>query len=307
MKMRGFWLAAVLLWASAGWAQNQAGVIETGTARIEVLGAPIADLEMAVVDKQSRIVVYSLDEQRLPGATSIFVDGAYHASLIQGAYTELCYRTGNVELGARQMEVAQRAKDLPDTITALQLQGGRTHFLRVREQAGRPVLQPVTAQQARQELPGKRLQQHTISRVAQPCVMMATLPAKPTQHTLAADQLFAFARSDRHGMTGQGVQALDQFIATLRSDYASLERLHVIGHADPLGDRAINERLAIERANTVRQYIEGAGQLRVPISAEGRGSREPVVRDCPRIDTPQARACNLPNRRVVLEVIGTRR
>lgn len=306
------WAVLALLWTAPACAQGHAEVIETGTARIEVLGGALAQGDVAVAQRQSRLVVYRLDDVALPGATSVFVDGTYHASLIPGAHTELCYRKGPVELGARQMEVAQRAKDLPDTITALQLPAGRTQYLRVTEQGGRPVLRPVPAAQALQELGGTRQQKHTISRVAQPCeavVQAAQLPPTPqlSEHTLSADSLFAFARSDRQGMTGQGMRALEQFAATLRRDYARIDRLHVVGHADPLGEQALNERLAIERANTVRVYLEDVGQLRVPISAEGRGAREPVYTGCPRSDSAQARACHLPNRRVAVEVTGIRR
>ena len=89
--------------------------------------------------------------------------------------------------------------------------------------------------------------------------------------------------------------------------FSRIERLHIIGHADPLGAPAVNNRLSLERANTVRSYIDGSKQLNAPISVEGRGAREPVVVHCSRVDTPQARECNQPNRRVVVEVTGTRR
>lgn len=305
MVSRNLLIACWCFFTGLAWAQTSNTVIETATTRIEVLGENFKPLA-AVSPTQARIVVYSLPDTRLPGATSVFVNGAYHASLIQGAYSDLCYSTGPVELGARQMQVGQRAKDQPDTITTLQLQGARTHYLRVREQGGRPVLQPVAAEQALQELPKEKLQQHTISRVAQPCIEAPAL-AEPTRHTLAADTLFAFARADRNAMTATGLGAIDHLMVRLRNEYTRLDRLHIIGHADPLGDYAINERLSIERANTVRQYIAGTGQINAPISAEGRGAREPVVGTCGRTDTPQARECNQPNRRVVIEVTGVRR
>lgn len=305
------WMAWLLCWTGAlALAQTTGGAIETSAGRIEVLGQNFQALA-PIGPSQTRIVVYSLPDNRLPGATSIFVNGAYHASLIKGAYSDLCYSPGPAEIGARQTEVGQRPKDQPDTITALSLQGARTYFLRVREQSGRPLLQPVAAEQALQELPKERLQQHTISRVAQDCI--TTAGVEPVQnepaarHTLQSDTLFAFGRSDRAGLTVAGFSSIDQLMARLRADYSRIDRLHIVGHADPLGDNAINERLAIERANTVRQYIDSTGQMRVPMTAEGRGSRELVVTQCSRIDSPQARLCNAPNRRVVIEVNGQRR
>lgn len=302
-------LAACWLWlaCAASMAQPSGSVIEAGGARIEVLGQNYAG-GVNIGPSQSRIVFYRLDDDDRQGSTSVFVNGGYHASLIKGAYTDLCHAPGDVELGARQAQIGQTARDLPDTITAMRLHGGQTHYLRVREQGGRPVLFPVSARQAQQELPGKRLQLHTISRVAQDCieVAQAPVPVQPVRHVFAADTLFAFARSDRAAMTHAGLAAIDGVLAQLRNEYAHIDRLHVVGHADPLGDPATNERLAIERANTVRQYILGTGLPQIPITAEGRGAREPVVTGCGKFPTPQAQACNQPNRRVVIEVTGFR-
>lgn len=303
------WMAWLLLTASAtALAQTQNSVIESAGARIEVLGQNYAGNHFPIGPTQSRIVVYSLEEGRLQGATSIFVNGSYHASLIKGAYTELCYSPGDTQIGARQAQVGERSRDLPDTITKVRLLGAQTHYLRVREEGGRPVLYPMQASQAQRELPSNRLQLHTISRVAQNCIEVAPTQtvAQPERHILPADTLFEFARADRGAMTGAGLAAMDQLIQRLRKDYVKIERLHVIGHADPLGDRAINERLAIERANTVRQHIETHGRLQAPITAEGRGAREPVVTDCGKVATPRAIACNQPNRRVVIEVTGSK-
>ncbi len=306
LKKIAIWLMCCMF-GMAAVAQTRNTAIESGDTRIEVLGQNYAH-GVRLGKGQARMVVYSLEEGRLQGATSVFVNGSYHASLIKGAFSDLCYRPGEVELGARQVQAGQRPKDGPDTITATRLVGGQTHYLRVREQDGRPVLFPVSAAQAMQELPTKRLQLHTISRVAQDCIEAPPAPetTAPEQHTLAVDTLFAFARSDRQGMTEAGLAAIDQLMTTLRKDYSRIHRLHIVGHADPLGDVGFNERLSVERANTVRQRIESLGQFNLPITSEGRGAREPVVTGCGQVATPQAQACNQPNRRVVIEVTGSR-
>lgn len=277
-----------------------------GQARIEVLGDRFAALP-AVATGQSRIVLYRLPDSRA-GATSIFVDDRYHASLVSGAWSQLCYRSGPVEIATRQMEAASRpAKDRYDAISALTLQPGQVHYLRVGEDA-RPVLRPVPAAQALQELGATQQQRHTVSRVAQDCVEVMHAPAVLAQtYTLAADTLFAFDRSDRAAMTDAGTRAIDLLLARLQADYSRIDRVHLIGHADPLGQAERNERLAIERANTVREYITTTGLVQAPLTAEGRASREPVVRGCARTATPQAIACNQPNRRVAVEVTGIRR
>lgn len=264
----------------------------------------------AVSAAQSRIVLYRTAQSPLPGATSVFVDGRYHASLQAGAWSALCFKTGPVELGARQMQVGSPAKDLMDTISAITLMPGQTHYLRVQDNAARPVLEPVAQAQALQEIAGTREQMHTISRVAQACTTgTAPVPAAPVTEriTLPADTLFAFDRSDAQAMTDAGVQSLDRWVQRIRSDFAQVDHLHIIGHADPLGSAEHNEQLSQQRAQTVREHLLAKGLGDLHITTEGRGAREPVVTRCPRVQTPASIACNLPNRRVVVVVTGQRR
>lgn len=286
---------------------QQAGV----NARIEVLGQAFTSPYPIGAD-QSRIMLYRPAASRLSGATSVFVDDRYHTSLVPGAWSALCYRSGTTQIGARQMRVGSHPKDLADSITALQLQGGQTHYLRVQEEQGRPVLQPVPAAQAHQEMRQFKEQVHTVSRVAQACregvaPIAVALASSPVQRiTLPADTLFAFNRSDAAGMTGAGLAAMDNLLAMLRADFSRVDSLHVMGHADPLGNAQDNEALALQRARTVATYLQNrtAGMA---ITTEGRGDRDPVISSCSRQITASSIACNQPNRRVVVEVVGTRR
>jgi outer membrane protein OmpA-like peptidoglycan-associated protein len=264
------------------------------------------------------VIFYAPDDLSLAGATSIFINGGYHTSLVRGAYSELCYSPQRIEVAARQIQVGQRPKDQPDTTVSLQASGGKNFYIRVQEQNGRPSLQVVTALQAENELVGKREQIHTISRVHQDCIdvprppVMAVAPVAPVleapkRHTLSADSLFMSVRSDRNGMNPEGLVAIDRLVTQLNKDYVRIDALTIVGHADPLGNNALNERLARERAETVRAYIESNLQINAPISAVGRGSSELVVKTCSRQRTPEARLCNQPNRRVDVEVSGLRR
>lgn len=164
------------LYSALSWAQAPAPqlFLETAAARVQVLGAAHQGL-VGVDPTQTRIVVYAPDDLRLPGATAIFVNGTYHTSLIKGAFSELCYTPGTISLGTQQTEVGQGPRDPIETTLALQSEGGRLSYLRVIEHDGRPVLQAVTAERGLRELAGKRMQVHTLSRVAQACVA-APLP-----------------------------------------------------------------------------------------------------------------------------------
>lgn len=300
---------ASLSQAQTSVATNQAGV----NAKIDVLGGvftPPANIGAS----QSRIVVYrNFNNQQLPGATGVFIQGQYHTSLVPGGYSQLCLPPGQFEVGARQFRVGQNARDSYDTVTAIALPPAQTQYLTVVESSGRPVMKPVTAAQALQELGATRLQIHTISRVtqAQSCVAAAApvvAPViQPEQFTLSTDTLFAFGRSDLNGLTASGRDSLDNLVSQIRRTYARVDSVNVIGHADPLGSPDFNERLSVNRANTVRQYLITNGQISAPVTSEGKGARQLVETRCGRQPTSAAIACNQVNRRVVTEVTGQRR
>ena len=320
---------ALCAWALLGAAAQAQTSIETKqvgvNSRIEVLGALFTP-PSGIVPSQSRMIFYrSNDSIGLKGATGVFVNGQYHTSLIPGGYSELCLEPGAVEIGTRQFHVGGAAKDPYDTLTATRLQAAQNQYFAVYEEAGRPVFKPVPAAQALKELATARMQVHTISRVtkARECVQaqataavtpavtpvvtaVATTSTVPERFALAGDALFAFGKSNAAGLTQAGLVAIDQLIASIRNDYNQVTHIHVIGHADPLGSTAANERLSEERAETVRRYIERVGPSVARITSEGRGSRQPVVNNCARVASPSAIACNQPNRRVVVEVLGHR-
>ena len=273
-----------------------------------------------VTDKQTRVIFYRPTTQKQPGAATVYVNGRYHTSLIPGGYAELCMPPNKAEVGVRTVKVGDRPKDGLDTITALNLTAGQTTFVRVRESStSRVALQPIASNEALAELKATRQQIHTISRVtdAQECIDGGSTPlttpvptpavAKPDQINLAADALFAFSKSDKNSMTAAGRQSLDNLISKIKAEYLSIERINVIGHADPLGNEALNERLANERALTVREYLLSHGLQNIRITGQSKGSREPVVTTCGRDLSPAAIQCNQPNRRVVVEISGVHR
>ncbi|WP_291935316.1 OmpA family protein [Limnohabitans sp.] len=313
-------VTVLALFAGEAWAQRD-GVREDGAylqssqagpnARIEVLGSTWRPLGPVSGD-QSRILVYRPEAGSLSGATSVFVNGQYHTSLVPGAYSHVCYAPGDLEVGARQMKAGSQPKDQMDTITALSLRPAQTHYLRVVEQGGRPVLQPVAEAVALEHLQGLRLQVHTVSRVtrAQACSdlvapALVTMPAR--QVALAADALFVFGLSDADAMLPEGRQSLDRLIEKLRNEYLQIERVHITGHADPLGSVSVNERLSQQRAVTVREYLVAQGLNAVGITSEGRGASEIVVHHCGSRATAAVIACNQPNRRVTIDVLGLTR
>ena len=62
----------------------------------------------------------------------------------------------------------------------------------------------------------------------------------------------------------------------------------IVGHTDSTGGDALNERLAVDRASAVRDYLSSRGVATSRVSVQGRGAREPVATN----NTDAGRAAN---------------
>jgi OOP family OmpA-OmpF porin len=84
----------------------------------------------------------------------------------------------------------------------------------------------------------------------------------------------------------------------------------VEGHTDRLGSAGYNQRLSLKRAESVKSYLVAMGGLSpAKVSAGGKGLTEPVTQpdDCRGMKrSARLIACLQPDRRVEVEVTGTR-
>ncbi|HVC62838.1 MAG TPA: OmpA family protein [Acetobacteraceae bacterium] len=121
--------------------------------------------------------------------------------------------------------------------------------------------------------------------------------------TLAADVLFDF---DRAVIKPAGEEQLDALAGEIRN--IELEVVIAIGHTDRIGSADYNMRLSERRAASVKDYLVSKGIEPDRIHTEGKGETQPV-KSCP--DHMKSRKalieCLAPNRRVEIEVIGTRK
>ena len=162
------------------------------------LGA-VFNLSERVVDSQSRLVMFRPQAStRSSGVTRINVNGAYHTSLMAGAYTVLCLAPGPVALDVRAVGAQQPASQQADMNTQIQLAAGQTVYLSASLQANaRYSLRPVEALPARESLKPLREQIHALSRVpaAQECKDPdAPVPAAPAATPLPAEPTPAATR-----------------------------------------------------------------------------------------------------------------
>ncbi|MDY0147195.1 MAG: OmpA family protein [Halothiobacillus sp.] len=127
----------------------------------------------------------------------------------------------------------------------------------------------------------------------------------PKKVTLSADSLFDFNKSN---VKPAGKRELDQLARDLNgTDY---DQIMVIGHTDRIGSHAYNLKLSTRRAEAVKDYLISSGQIPAhKISAKGVDGADPVTKpgDCVGSKaTPALIACLQPDRRVEVDVSGTK-
>jgi OOP family OmpA-OmpF porin len=280
------------------------------------------------VDKQkTRLIFYRSGTANFKGGTTVYFNGMYQATLSRNTYTSLCVSPGIGTVGIKAVMVGAPSKTSLDSTSAVEMQGGRNQYIRVIEDQNIQLIQTVTEQEALAELTTSQAQIHTLSRVVpvQMCnsttaqvaaiYEVATTPVVPTAPasvsvqniTLDTDALFEFAGYDRKALGAQGRTALDHLIANVMTHYSSIERIHVLGYADPIGDEQVNDRLATDRAETVRAFLQENGLQTTRITSEGRGSKALVIATCGRQAKAEDIACNAPNRRVKVVISGVMR
>ena len=123
--------------------------------------------------------------------------------------------------------------------------------------------------------------------------------------TFSADSLFAF---DKATVKPAGKQSLDKLAADLRG--VNFDVITVTGHTDRIGSHAYNMGLSTRRAEAVKAYlVQSAGIPAGKIAARGTDGSDPVTKpgECKgKKATKKLIACLQPDRRVEVEVSGTR-
>jgi OOP family OmpA-OmpF porin len=171
-----------------------------------------------------------------------------------------------------------------------------------RRRAMAPAYQPVVAQApVVQEAPPPAV---VVAPLA-PVAPLAAFSAPPTQRvSYAAESFFTFDRSE---LRPEGRSALDSFVSQLKG--SSYDTITVQGHADRLGSTEYNQTLSLARADAVKAYLVSTGGLDAnKISAVGKSETEPVTlpEACKGPMSANVVACLQPDRRVEIEVAGTR-
>ena len=122
---------------------------------------------------------------------------------------------------------------------------------------------------------------------------------------LSADALLRFNQSDAADMLPEGKATLDRLAENLVSCQAHIDGIALTGHTDRLGSEQYNSNLGLQRAQTVKNYLQGKG-VQAPISVASAGESQPVTTACTGTRATAAlKACLQPDRRVTVDISGT--
>ena len=261
----------------------------------------------SVPDNRSSVVVYRQADAIAGPTVNIYVNGQYSGSLQPNAYRQetVCAQNQRFHAEFNKRDTGYRHKlnsgdyyNLPEAAVSF--------FKVVDDGAGNPVLKSVSPEQAAEEMKGIPRQNHTLSRVAatQQCAVVLK------KYDLQAAALFAFDRSDYGSMLPKGKQEIAQISNEIKQNPDLVRSVAVVGHTDPSGKPEYNQKLSVERAETVKRVLAESGLDKRLISAEGRGERELLVENCRTkhpADAAARKQCDQPNRRVEVIVHGEKK
>jgi OOP family OmpA-OmpF porin len=142
-----------------------------------------------------------------------------------------------------------------------------------------------------------------------PIAVAPVEPPRPVLQkiTLSTDVLFEFGKAE---LRESGKKKLDEVAGGLQG--ANVEEILAVGHADRIASDSFNQKLSEQRAMAVKDYLVQRGITGDKVRIEGKGEAMPVSGDeCKKLGAERASnkplvACLQPDRRVEIEVFGTR-
>jgi len=129
-----------------------------------------------------------------------------------------------------------------------------------------------------------------------PAAVVVAAPVPVSEKiNFSAEALFDF---DQSIVKQDGKNALDQMLDSLKN--MNTEVMVTVGHTDSIGNDEYNQALSIRRAEAVKAYLISRGIGADRVYTEGKGEAQPIADNT----SNEGRA---KNRRVIVEVVGSRR
>ena len=154
------------------------------------------------------------------------------------------------------------------------------------------------------EIPAPVAQAVTPEPAPPPIVLAAALPlAVYEKVSLDANVLFDSGSSV---LRPAGRDTLDKFVAGIHG--LDAQSIAAIGYADRMGSDASNQILSEQRVDAVKAYLVGKGIKAERLETSARGETAPTTSagECKNANNAKNVACMQPDRRVFVEISGTR-
>ncbi|WP_353135995.1 OmpA family protein [Limnohabitans sp.] len=234
------------------------------------IAQPLGDKYAAatrVVIQQARLVIYRprITSDKA-GVISVYINDKYHTSLLQDAYTVVCFDATQAQLRTRLINAQGDHQTELDNRNALGIKRGESVFVRVTDlQNGKTRMDIVSEKTADPDISQARLQKHAISRVpdATPCQQENLVI------TMGSDVIFDPKETK---INDEGTKELSQIVNQIKVKYKSFDhvKVHMVGYADDLTEEHSNQRIALERAQAVRTYFISNGLQAEALTLEAR-------------------------------------
>jgi len=133
----------------------------------------------------------------------------------------------------------------------------------------------------------------------------AAADPEPAYEKVALDANVMFD-SGSSRLRAEGREALDLFVRSMHG--LESRTVLAIGYADRMGSEALNQILSEERVDAVKAYLVSRGLPAERVRTGARGANQPDTRpgDCEGASRANNVACLQPDRRVFIQVSGTR-
>ncbi|MBK5145604.1 OmpA family protein [Budviciaceae bacterium BWR-B9] len=222
------------------------------------------------------------------GVSNVYVDQEFQGALRDGEFTVFCVEPGKHIIEA-YMDDAPKYKGKYRPESHVEFTGGKTYFIETNRapEAGIPVT--VDRLQAENKLFGYKGGK-TINRAS------AVRVCEYQEGAPLGNILFSFAGKNISDIEVGGGGIIKGMVENIIKLPANTQ-VNIVGHADPVGNQVFNQKLSVQRAETVKDILISYGVSPSMLFATGQGANNPTV-DCTGLLANERNYCNRANRRV---------